>query len=101
MFGARRLVELEEAMEALETAMEYKSEVISRKSAELQRGAKLGVVHERLAHDIGEAEAKLLLARYFDKVSAQPLSFLQVLESNDTYCLYAVYISCTTHRWCR
>ena len=77
--GARRLVELEEAMEALETAMEYKSEVISRKSAELQRStAKLGVVHERLAHDIGEPEAKLLLARYFDKVSPHPLTFLQI-----------------------
>lgn len=70
-----RLVELEEAMEAMETAMEYKSDVITRKAAELQqRGAKLGEVHERLAHDIGEAEAKLLLARYFDKVC---FSYLQ------------------------
>lgn len=66
-----RLMELEEMIEAMDAALEYKSELISQKQIEMRRSIQsLQSANSALSklRFLSLSEARSLLARYFEKV---------------------------------
>ncbi|XP_067928518.1 kinesin-like protein KIF27 [Watersipora subatra] len=67
----RRLLELSEAIEALDAAIEFKSEIIAGKEAEIRRSQVLSQHEDNLTNrlkSLSIVEAQKLLSRYFTKV---------------------------------
>jgi len=66
----RRLIEIEEAVDALETALEYENESIKSQEARLRKSELLDVSSSIVGKlsDIPHEEAKLLIAKFFHKI---------------------------------
>ncbi|XP_070566373.1 kinesin-like protein KIF27 isoform X2 [Ptychodera flava] len=67
----RKLIELDEAIEAVDAAIEFKTETIQSQQAELRRSDYLSQSEDSLLNKLNTlttAETKTLLTRYFDKV---------------------------------
>jgi len=80
----RRLVELMEAVEALDMAIEYKNEVIAGKEKNLEEGSREN--NEKLLEHLNEMdgeEMKGILQKYFEKVIALKDNERKALELKD------------------
>ena len=80
----RRLVELMEAVEALDMAIEYKNEVIAGKEKNLEEGSREN--NEKLLEHLNEVdgeEMKGILQKYFEKVIALKDNERKALELKD------------------
>ena len=80
----RRLVELMEAVEALDMAIEYKNEVIAGKERNLEEGSRDN--NEKLLEHLNEMdveEMKGILQKYFEKVIALKDNERKALELKD------------------
>ena len=80
----RRLVELMEAVEALDMAIEYKNEVIAGKERNLEEGSREN--NEKLLEHLNEMdveEMKGILQKYFEKVIALKDNERKALELKD------------------
>lgn len=68
---ALRLMEIEEAMEAMDAALDYKSELISQKQLELRRSMQALPNQDSAMSKLrflSASEARALLRKYFEKV---------------------------------
>nr|KAG5694021.1 hypothetical protein BaRGS_002475 [Batillaria attramentaria] len=67
----RRLIELDEAMDALDAAIQYKNDTINSRQAELRQSQILSKSEDNLLNRLNSltiSETRAMLSRYFDKV---------------------------------
>ncbi|KAM3624992.1 uncharacterized protein V6R79_005262 [Siganus canaliculatus] len=94
----RTLFQFDEAIEALDAAIEYKNEAITQRQRQLRASASMLSQWEmnlmaKLSY-LSASETRALLCKYFDKVCAAPLFVICLLGC---LCLKSADASC---RWC-